>query len=76
MALKCGIYPFNPRAILDHDPCTSKGKGAESTNGNDDSQPDNTESNTMEHASGGSDSNTENSITELFMADEEILYNT
>jgi len=72
----CGVYPFNPRAILDHDPCASKSKGAESNNGYDDSQPNATEDDMMQHINGGSDNNTENAIAESFTADEEILYNT
>ena len=63
----CGVYPFNPRAILDHDPCASKSKGAESNNAND---PNATEGDMMQHTNGGSDNNTENAITKLFTADE------
>jgi len=68
----CGLYPF----ILDHDPCASKHKGAECNNGNDDSQLNATEDHMMQHTNGGSDNNTENTITKSFTADEEILYNT
>jgi len=55
-----------------HDPC----KGAESNNANDDSQPNATEGDMMQHTNSGSDNNTENTITESFTADEESLYNT
>ena len=29
----CGVYPFNPKAVLDHDPCVSRSQNSESSNG-------------------------------------------
>ena len=30
----CGVYPFNPKAVLDHYPCVSKNNNPKSTDGN------------------------------------------
>ena len=30
----CGVYPFNTKAVLDHDPCVSKNNNPKSTDGN------------------------------------------
>ena len=32
--ITCGVYPFNPKAVLDHDPCVSKNNNPKSTDGN------------------------------------------
>ena len=29
----CGVYPFNPKAVLDHDPCVSRSQNSEYSNG-------------------------------------------
>ena len=29
----CGVYPFNLKAVLDHDPCVSRSHSSESSNG-------------------------------------------
>ena len=54
----CGVYPFNPKAVLDHDPCISRSKNPKSSDidlpsgsipviGEDDLyQPNNTDSDT------------------------------
>ena len=29
----CEVYPFNPKAVLDHDPCVFRSKNLESSDG-------------------------------------------
>ena len=74
----CGVYPFNPKAVLDHDPCVSRSKNPKSSDinlpsgslpviGEDDShQPNHTDSDTTICRD-------ENGP---FTAEEEILYQT
>ena len=64
----CGIFPFNPTAVLDHDPCvcqsnSSSGSISESviTAHHDILQPND-------------DSNTEDAVCESFTAEDEIRY--
>ena len=68
----CGVYPFNPKALLDHDPCPSKDKvsEAESNSSGAVSTP------AVERAEDTSGESNSNSSTESFTAEEEILYNT
>ena len=74
----CRVYPFNPKAVLDHDPCVSRSKNPKSSDidlpsgsipviGEDDlHQPNNTDSDTtICRDENGS-----------FTAEEEILYQT
>ena len=69
----CGIYPFNPKAILDHDPCAAKDKVSES---NDSSEQLGVSTPAVERAEGTSGESNEVTTTESFTAEEEILYNT
>ena len=36
----CGVYPFNPKAVLDHNPCVSKNNNPKSTDGNNPTDSD------------------------------------
>ena len=62
----CGIFPFNPTAVLDHDPCvcqsnSSSGSISESVITADVLQPND-------------DGNTEDAVCESFTAEDEIHY--
>ena len=69
----CGVYLFNPKAVLDHDPCASKDKVSESNNSG--ARPS-VFTPAVERAEDTSGESNSNSPTKLFTAEEEILYNT
>ena len=72
----CGIYPFNPKAVLDHDPCVSGSKDCGSRDG--DSLSDSTPmvEGDAQQSIENSNSDIKRARDELFTADEEALYRT
>ena len=60
----CGVYPFNPKVILDHDPCTPLKEKSQQENSNQDS-------NVIVKNEGSSDDDT---VDKLFSPEEEALY--
>ena len=71
----CGVYPFNPKAVLYHDPCASKDKVSEAESNSSGAQPS-VSTPAVERAEDTSSESNSNSLTELFTAEKEILYNT
>ena len=60
----CGVYPFNPKVILDHDPCTSPKEKSQQENSNQDS-------NVIVENEGSSD---DDAVDKPFSPKEEALY--
>ena len=69
----CGIYPFNPKAVLDHDPCCAS-KRTDSSSQNSTTPMEDCAG--YHHASAESSGNVEDAAVESFTAEEEVLYNT
>ena len=69
----CGIYPFNPKAVLDHDPCCTS-KHADSSSQSITTATEGSSGN--HHASTESSGNAEVVPVESFTAEEEVLYTT
>ena len=69
----CGIYPFNPKAVLDHDPCCASSRADSSSQIITTPMEDSTDN---DQASTESSSNIEDAAVESFTSEEEILYTT
>ena len=69
----CVIYPFNPKAVLDHDPCCVS-KRTDSSSQNSTTPMEDCAG--YHHASAESSGNIEDAAVESFTAEEEVLYNT
>ena len=78
----CGVYPFNPKAVLDHDPCVSKNNNPKSTDGNNPTDGDLLSGSVpvagdhLQQLDNDSSSIISKHGNELFTAEEEILYQT
>ena len=74
----CGVYSFNPKAVLDHDPCISRSKNPKSsdTDFSSGSIPVIGEDNLHQPNNTGSDNTICRNENRFFTDEEEILYQT
>ena len=70
----CGVYPLNPKAVLDHDPCEPKISEPNALQSNDASQCHSSEVSSLTQCESNTADNSSCGVTDKFTPEEEARF--